>query len=114
MRFRNWRLYGERGLAGAEAAVWALGETLTVEYGTDTLAQYTVAYEPDERHLRAVSDPRLFETRYPSPQPFLGALAALEWHPALRLPAYRPRRKREVEDVQPQLFLLDDDPRREA
>jgi len=23
VRFRNWRLYGERGLAGAEAAVWA-------------------------------------------------------------------------------------------
>jgi len=32
VRYRRWRLYGERGLAGAEAAVWVLGETLSIEY----------------------------------------------------------------------------------
>jgi len=71
VRFRNWRLYGERGLAGAEAAVWVLGETLTVEYATDTLAQYTVVFEPDDRHIRRITAPRPFSTRYPAPQPFL-------------------------------------------
>lgn len=74
LRFRDWRLYGERGLAGAEAAVRLLGNDLTVEHATDTLARYRVAYEPDDRHIRDVTAPRLFETRYPSPRPFLGAL----------------------------------------
>jgi len=38
VRDRRWRLYGERGLAGAEAAVWVLGETLSIKYATETLA----------------------------------------------------------------------------
>ena len=32
VRFRHWRLYGERGLAGERAAVWVWDETLTIEY----------------------------------------------------------------------------------
>ncbi len=32
LRFRHWRLYGERGLAGERAAVWVWDETLTIEY----------------------------------------------------------------------------------
>jgi putative transposase len=112
VRFRNWRLYGERGLAGAEAAVWALGETLTVEYATDTLAQYTVAYEPDERHIRAVTEPRLFATRYPSPQPLLDGLTAVEWHPALRLPRYRARLRPTATSEQARLFPLDEERQR--
>jgi len=92
----HWRLYGERGLAGAQAAVWVLGETVTVEYGTDALAQYQVAFEPDARHIRAVTEVRLFETRHPSPQPYLDGLAETEWQAALRVerPAGRPRRPR--------------------
>ncbi len=109
IRYKHWRLYGERGLAGAEAAVWILGNDLTVEYATDTLAQYHVTYEPDECHLRDVTDPRLFETRYPSPQPFLAALAAVEWHPALRLPRYARRRARAAGAGQEPLFVLDDE-----
>ena len=31
LRFRHWRLYGERGLAGERAAVWVDGETLTID-----------------------------------------------------------------------------------
>ena len=46
VRFRHWRLYGERGLAGERAAVWVWDETLTIEYATETLAQYRVAFEP--------------------------------------------------------------------
>ena len=109
VRFRNWRLYGERGLAGAEAAAWTLGETLTLEYATDTLAQYTVAAAPDGHHIRAVRDPRLFATRYPAPQPFLPALAALAWQPALRLPAYVARRPRPLDSGQAPLFVVDEE-----
>jgi hypothetical protein len=38
VRFRHWRLYGERGLAGARATVWVDEETLTIEYATEALA----------------------------------------------------------------------------
>jgi len=114
VRFRNWRRYGERGLAGAEAAVWALGETLTFGYATDTLAEYTVAFESDERHLRAVRDPRLCATRYPARQPFLPPLDAVAWQPALRLPIYAARRPGPPGLVQVPLFPPDDERRNEA
>lgn len=104
VRFRNRRLYGERGLAGGQVAVWLFGDTLTIEHATDALAQYRVAYEPDERHLRGVTEPHLFETRYPSPQLFRQPLDRIEWHPALRLPQYRARRKREGHGPQARLF----------
>jgi transposase len=92
VRFRHWRLYGERGLAGERAGVWVDGETLTLEYATDTLAQYRVGLEADGRRLREVAEPRFFATRYASPQPFLAGMTEVEWHPAQRLAPYRPRR----------------------
>jgi hypothetical protein len=36
VRFRHWRLYGERGLAGEQAAVWVWDDEVTVEYGSET------------------------------------------------------------------------------
>ena len=104
VRFRHWRLYGERGLAGERAAVWAWDETLTIEYAGDTLAQYRVAYEPDGRRLREVAAPRRYATAHASPQPFLPELAETEWHPAQRLAPYRPRRKRRDEGTQARLL----------
>jgi hypothetical protein len=109
VRYLHWRLYGERGLAGAEAAVWVLGEHLTVEYASDTLSQYQVAYAPDGRHLRQVTEPQLFETRYPSPQPFLPGFDALDWQPILRLPAYQVRRRHRAPAIPAPLFELPDD-----
>ena len=114
VRFRNWRFYGERGLVGAEAAVWVLGDTLTVEYATDTLARYRIAYEPDERRIRSVTEPQIFATRYPSPQPFIAALATLEWCRALRLPPYQPHRKRRRGGGQVELFSLQEVAQQEA
>src|SRR4051794_13550857 len=32
VRFRHWRLYGERGLAGDAVAVWLYGEHLTIAF----------------------------------------------------------------------------------
>ncbi len=109
VRYRHWRFYGERGLAGAEAAVWVFGNDLTVEYASETLAQYHLAYAPDGRAIRRVSAPRLFGTRYPSPQPFLRALGELAWRPALRLPCSAPRRRRAPCIDQEPLFLLDNE-----
>ncbi len=107
VRFRHWRLYGERGLAGEPVAVWVWGENLTVEYATDTIAQYRVTFEADGRRLREVSSPRLLTTRYASPQPFLPSLEDLEWQPAQRLAPYRPRRRRRGGGQQAALFLQD-------
>ena len=57
---RHWRLYGDRDLGGA--AVRALGETVTVEYGTDALAQYQVASEPDDGPLSSRRASRISAT----------------------------------------------------
>lgn len=62
VRFRHWRLYGERGLAGECAAVWVTGDTLTIEYATDALAQFRVVLEADRRRIREVTEPRFFVT----------------------------------------------------
>ncbi len=93
LRFRHWRLYGERGLAGERAAVQIHGEILTLEYETETLVQYRVALEADGHRLRKVSDPRFFPTAHQSPQPFLPPLDEVAWQPAQQLAPYAPRRR---------------------
>ncbi len=96
VRFRHWRVYGERGAAGERAAVWLYGEHLTVEFADEPLAQYRVTYQPDKRHLKTVTDPHLFETPHHSSQLPLWRLGDGEWLTVLRLPAYAPRRARPV------------------
>jgi hypothetical protein len=104
VRFRHWRLYGERGLVGASVALWIWGDTLTVEHAAETLAHYRVAYERDGHHLREVDAPRLFTTGHASPQSFLPLLAELPWQPVLRLAPYRPRRQQGSAGEQAPLF----------
>ncbi len=106
VRFRHWRLYGERGLAGQRASVWVHGEALTIEYAADTLAQYPVRLDSNERYLRAVGVPRLFVTEHSSLQPFLPLLAQTEWHPARQLTPYRSRRSHLNDRGQSMLFSL--------
>jgi putative transposase len=107
VRFRYWRLYGERGLAGDEGAVWLYGENLTVHFAEEPLAQYKVAYASDGKRLRQVTEPRLFETQFQSPQMFLWEQGLRDWHLVLRLPAYAPRRRLGSLAVQPPLFELE-------
>jgi hypothetical protein len=71
--------------------VWVSGETLTVEYETETLAHYWVALAANGRGLKEVTEPRFFSTDHGSPQPFLPMLDEVEWKPAQRLPPYRAR-----------------------
>ncbi len=47
-----------------------------------------------DEHIRAITEPRLFEHRFPSAQPVLWELSDGEWHHVLRLSPYRARRKR--------------------
>jgi hypothetical protein len=109
LRFRHWRLYGERGLAGKPAAVWLCGETLTIEHATEALAQHRVTLADNEQRIRDVSDPQLFVTGHASPQPFLSPLDEVEWRPAQRLAPYRPRRRRDGEGTQEPLFAVADE-----
>jgi hypothetical protein len=108
VRFRHWRLYGERGLAGEQVAVWLWDETLTIEHETAALAQYRVATEADGRRLRDVGEARFFATGHASPQPFLPPLEAVVWHPAQRLVPYRVRRKRRDAGQQARLFAVEE------
>jgi len=107
VRFRHWRLYGERGLAGERAAVWVAGETLAIESRAEALIQYRVALEPDGHRLREVADPAPLPHRHVSPQQFLAPLDKTTWHPARKLAPYRPRRKRERE-IPRELLFVDD------
>jgi len=109
IRFRHWRLYAERGLAGARAAVWVSGETLTLAYETETLAQYRVALEADGRGLKAVDEPRFLATDHGSPQPFLPLVEDVAWEPAQRLSSYRARHVSAGASRQEPLFDLEAD-----
>ncbi len=106
VRFRHWRIYGERGLAGDEGAVWLYGENLTVHFAEEPLAQYKVAYANNGKRLRQITEPRLFETPFQSPQLFLWEQGLADWHLVLRLPEYAPRRRAGNFAVQPPLFDL--------
>lgn len=108
--FRRWKLYGEETLARRPAVIWLHGDALTVEYQETPLAQYTVRYQPDKKHLKAVPEARLFETPYRSPQGQLWELDETLWQLAKRLPDYAPRRKRRSKTKPIQMPLLEDPP----
>jgi len=108
LRFRNWHLYGERGLAGGEVAVWRYEQTLTVEFADEALAQYQVTDQPDRRHFTAIAEPRLFETPHRSPQAPLWEVDEGEWLKVLRLPDYAPHHARPSRAGQLPLFSLED------
>jgi hypothetical protein len=82
---------------------------LTVQFAAEPLAQYRVAYERDHQRLRDLSEPRLFATRYRSPQPPLLELRAEDWRLMFRLPDPAPRRRQHPAPLV-QLPLLPGDP----
>jgi putative transposase len=92
VRFRHWRVYGERGLPQQSALVWLSEEILTVGYGEEPLAYYTVAVDRTGQ-LTTVTAPRLVPTQHQSQQPWLWPLSPEEWLLALQRPAV-PRRRR--------------------
>jgi hypothetical protein len=106
-RFRHWRVYGEEGLAGREAALWLAAESLTLEHGGELLSRYDVKFVTGTEELQAVERPRLFETSRVSPQPKLFALDSLGeggWLKALMLRGYAPRSPRRLQVLQQALF----------
>ena len=48
VRFRDWRIYGDEGLAKREAAIWLHEKTLTPEHAGQALPRYDVEYAPGD------------------------------------------------------------------
>jgi putative transposase len=107
--FRRWRLYGEEGLAGSEAAIWLQEKRLTLEHAGEPLSHYEVQHAAGSRSgkLLTVRRPVLFESSRVLPQPRLFRLDVLGeggWLKALKLEEYVPRRPRGSLALQQILF----------
>lgn len=95
--WRRWKVYGEEGLVGREAALWLREKTLTVEYAGEPLSRYEVEFVAGTDKPRKVSRPVLFGTATALSQPKLFGLDSLGeggWLKTLRLEDYAPRRLR--------------------
>ncbi len=113
----RWRLYAEEGLAGKEADLWLLENTLTLEHAGEPLSVYEVAYDAaggrgGTGRLLEVRRPTLFETPFAPGQMRLFGLAETlgeeGWLKALRLEDYAPRRSRRPRMLQQVLFAYTD------
>jgi Integrase core domain len=94
VRFRDYLLYGEQNLAGERALVNLLQDVLTLEYQEQPLSRYSVEWQTDEKHLRHVGNPRLYNHPYQSAQLGLWPTGSVEWYMILRAQPYGPRRKK--------------------
>jgi putative transposase len=105
VRFRNFLLYGERGLVGQEALVNIFQDMLTLEHHEEKLSRYSVEWQPDDRHLARVGNPRLYQHSYHSPQLDLWQPGEVEWFVIIRTssPMRRRKRTRRMVLVQPPL-----------
>jgi hypothetical protein len=86
VRFKHWRLYGERGLAGENVSVWVYEGNLKVEYQATALTLYELAIEKKTGEITEVKNTRRLETHFRSPQLDLWQLSETEWLLALRRP----------------------------
>ena len=103
--FRNFLLYGERGLAGKKTLINLFQDTLAIEYGEHPLAKYSVEFQPEDKHFARVGNPRLYEHPYHSPQLELWQPHEVEWYVIIRCEPSSKRRKRKVRSLLIQLPL---------
>lgn len=95
--WQRWKVYGEEGLAGREAALWLRENTLTVEHAGEPLSRYAVEFSAGTGKPRSIERPVLFGTVLTLPRPRLFGLESLGeggWRKTLRLEDYAPRRCR--------------------
>lgn len=93
VKFKHWRFYGERGLAGEDVSVWVYEGNLKVEYQATALSLYELSIEKDTGKIAEVTNARRLETHFCSPQMDLWQLSDAEWLLALRRPEPSPRKK---------------------
>jgi hypothetical protein len=92
-RLRNFLLYGEHNLAGETIQVDIFQDVLTLDYHQDRLSRYSVEWQPDDRHLARVGNPRLYQHLYQSAQLDLWQPGEVEWFVILRASPRARRRK---------------------
>jgi len=95
-RFKNWRFFGEDGLAGEQVCVWMYEGTLKIEYQAAALSEYTLHFSPDHQRIEVVKNPRRIETHFRSAQLHLWQASETEWLLALRQPERHKHKKRRV------------------
>jgi hypothetical protein len=104
-------VYAEEGLARCEVALWLGNDRLTVEYGGQTLSSYDVSLSATAK-LENVTNPKLFVSRYRTPQLKLFALEEVlgegGWLKALRLEEYAARSRQRPRALQQVLFSYPD------
>jgi len=105
-KFRNFLLYGESGLAGSETVVDIFQDLLTLEYQEQKLSRYSVEWQPDERHLARVGNPRFYQHPYQSAQLELWEAGSVEWFVIIRADPPARRRKHASRVLVVQLPLL--------
>jgi putative transposase len=105
LSLRNWRFFGENGLAGEEVSVWVYDQTLKIEYQATALSLYSITCQPDHQHILDVKNPRRIETNFRSPQIDLWQLSDTEWPLALRRPEQQRSRRRKLVALARQLPL---------
>jgi len=54
VRLKNWRLFGEHGLAGSDVSIWIYGGMLKIEYQATDLALYSVRLSSDKKQIEEV------------------------------------------------------------
>jgi hypothetical protein len=110
---QRYRLYAEEGLAGTEVAGWIQEDSLSVEYGGETLSRYKVECDPASGssslgRLQKVNGHTLFETSFVVPQLRLFDLGEVlgeeGWVKFLKLEEYAPRQARRPDGLQQVLF----------
>jgi hypothetical protein len=74
----------ERALAGEITQVTIFQDFLTLEYEQEKLSRYSVEWQPDERHLARVGNPRILRHPYQSPQQELWQAGSVEWFVIIR------------------------------
>ncbi len=111
-RLKHWRIYGEEGLARCEVALWLGDGGLVVEYGSDTLSRYDVAFSTGAPRLAEVTNARLFATKHRPLQLKLfnleDALGRNGWLKALGLDGYAARSRVKPVMLQQALFAYTD------
>jgi putative transposase len=107
IRFQDWRFYGERGLAHQPVTVWVYEGTLKMEYQAVTLSKYRVELRDDRKQIKEVSNPRVAETVFRSPQLTLFDLGADEWLLYWKVPSYVRSLRRPPDSKVTQLVLFE-------
>lgn len=87
--FRRWKIYTETGVGGDTVAVWLTRQTLTIEHENIPLAQYEVAYQPDEHHFTQVHPLHFFETPFTLQRLF--SVEGMDWVAVSRVETAPPR-----------------------